>query len=151
MKKLLDICLHLLIIATVLFVISFVPDKVAWLRQSLFLIGGVIAFMDLIMLLIGDESRATPRAAKMLTYLGFFFLASFVVWIFSFFMTSLNFLFSLLGSDFRLEEIYQGTCKVIFSIPALISGVLLYAIGRIWQSDYWEEKHNKGKPTRAFR
>ncbi len=142
---------HLLLISVAIFIISLIPKEVAWLEHSLLLMACSAALADILMLLLDKYNKISLAGAKLLTYLGFLLLAIFAVWILAILFWFLNLLFSWLGSDFRLEEIYSGHLLVVFSLPALLSGFFLLAMGKMWEAEYYDEKNNKGKVKRAFR
>lgn len=142
---------HLFVVAVVIFLICLIPKEIAWLRQSLLLMAATASLTDLMMVFLDNRGKISLVAAKIITYLGFLLLAIFAVWILAIICWLLNLFFSWLGSDFRLEEIYSGHLLVVFSLPALLSGLFLLAMGKMWEAEYYDEKNYNGKIKRAFR
>lgn len=151
MGKVKTIFWHLLVIGVFIFLIILIPKEALWFKGSLLMIVSSIALADLLMLFFDKHNKASLVSAKLLTYLGFLLLAIFAVWVIAMIIWSMNLLFDFLGTDFRLDTIYSGHHLVVFSLPALISGLFLLAMGKMWEGDYRDEKNKRGRRKRAFR
>ena len=151
MGKIKTVFWHLFVIGVIIFLIILIPQEAAWFEQSLLLVASSIALADLLMLFFDQYNKASLVSAKVLTYLGFLLLAIFAVWIVAIMFFFLNLFFAFLGSEFRLDTIYDGYLLVVFSLPALLTGLFLLAMGKMWEGEYRDEKNKRGKIKRAFR
>jgi len=145
MKRIVDFCkrggiifLRLSIIVLLFWLISFCP----WLffRVFLYLLVGAFAFIELIYYFFENKPKARFFCSKLLMGLGVIFGAGFIIWTLNFAIRLLNIFFWIFGSDFHIGWIFNDVWNIVFSLPGLLTGAMLFLAGLIMTENDNEEK-----------
>jgi hypothetical protein len=125
------ILFNVLLAAFVFWVIYTLP-KGERLQAFLYLVLGTY-FLIIFSRLFFMYRKHSMTGAYILFYTGGFLILLFVIWLFNLLLRTLNPLIVSFGTDFQFGFLFPGIYDFVFSLPALICGLILVAAGILWE------------------
>jgi hypothetical protein len=115
------------------FLIRLIPDEHEWIRTSLMMLWGIAALASLLHVSLKPWPKLTWIGAEIFGLLGLIMTAGFIIWLGSVIARAVNIIPLIFGLDWRIGPLFHGISAFVFSLPGLITAIILFIIAIIWE------------------
>ena len=137
--------------AIAFFLIRLIPNEHEWVRASLMMLWGIAALASLLHVSLKPWPELKWIGADIFGFLGLVMVAGFIIWLGSIIARAVNIIPLIFGLDWRIGPLFHGISAFVFSLPGLITAVILFIIAIIWKdSDRMTLTNHDEETARMF-
>ncbi len=123
--------------------ISLISDSRLWIKGTLYAFWATYALIGFLKIIFYG-TKYSVSGAYLLFYLGCLMIAMFIVWLGNAFLLGVNLLLEIFELQFKFGLLFKDVYHYIFSLPSLISGLVMMLVSVLWENDaQYKEWHQK--------